>query len=262
MIKVKESLYDPEELARKYFVALYKDYDKTYNIPRYFVMNDGYFVKNIIADSDEEAIRKFNAEYRKGSLESKSRKVNGRKRINEGHTEDGYMGATKWVGDKSHLSLYGKDLSSAIRQDLKDNGISGCTVRTSRGNSVTVTVKGKDSDKISYNEFKNSDWYKDVFYYGYAYINGEKISERDFYNMSANEQDEIRKQVYEQEIVNKKEYQINHYYLDDYNTYFTNSFINKLKKINSILAEFQYDDSNAMVDYFNTNMYYSIYAVF
>lgn len=54
MIKITES----EEIARKYFVSLNKEKERGYT--RYFILNDGYFVKDIVADSDKEAIDKFN----------------------------------------------------------------------------------------------------------------------------------------------------------------------------------------------------------
>lgn len=57
MITIKESDYS-QEIARKYFVSLNKEKEKGYT--RYFILNDGYFVKDIVADSDKEAIDKFN----------------------------------------------------------------------------------------------------------------------------------------------------------------------------------------------------------
>ena len=50
---------------------------------------------------------------------------------------------------------------------------------------------------------------------------------------------------------------INQYHIDKYNE-FTPSFLRKLEAVNSIIKSFNYDESNAMVDYFNTNFYWDI----
>lgn len=57
MVKIIESDYS-QEIARKYFVTLNKEKERGYT--RYFILNDGYYEDDIIADSDEEAIDKFN----------------------------------------------------------------------------------------------------------------------------------------------------------------------------------------------------------
>lgn len=220
-------------------------------------------INGILDDIEEKGENGYFAK-----VEESIRKVNGRKRVNEGHTEDGYMGATKWVGDKSHLSLYGKDLSSAIRQDLKDNGITGCTVSTKHGDSVTVTVKGKGSDKIPYSQWRKNNFETDVMdwfnQYGYAPIgNGNYVTYKDYLEYTDAEIEDFARQYYDVNIGNEKEFQINHYYIErNYSDTFTRQFIDKLKKINDILVEFVYDDSNAQVDYFARNIYYHIVVVF
>lgn len=56
-VPLDESYDHSEEIARKYFVSLNKEKERGYT--RYFILNDGYFVKDIIADSDKEAKQKF-----------------------------------------------------------------------------------------------------------------------------------------------------------------------------------------------------------
>ena len=57
-VPLDESYDRSEEIARKYFVSLNKEKERGYT--RYFILNDGYFVKDIIADNDKEAKQKFN----------------------------------------------------------------------------------------------------------------------------------------------------------------------------------------------------------
>lgn len=92
MIKVRENDYS-EEIARKYFYSLNKEREKGYT--RYFVLNDGYFVKDIIADSDDEAIKLFNELTTKGKKENKSATILSTKPLNDNSENikvDGYRG--------------------------------------------------------------------------------------------------------------------------------------------------------------------------
>lgn len=64
MVRIIESDHS-EEIARKYFVTLNKEKERGFT--RYFILNDGYYVKDIVADSDEEAVDKFNKYLSKNS---------------------------------------------------------------------------------------------------------------------------------------------------------------------------------------------------
>ena len=130
-----------------------------------------------------------------------------------GKTSEGYMGAIRWDGSKSHLRLYGSDLSKAIRNDLKAHGIKDCTVSCSsyaNGQTITVKVTAKDSD--------------------FTVDDIEPYKRRQDVSFS----------------------------LEDGRLPITDEFKTKLKRIKQCLDSYRYDDSNAMVDYFNTNMYYHI----
>lgn len=50
---------------------------------------------------------------------------------------------------------------------------------------------------------------------------------------------------------------MNQYHLDKYTVY-TPQTMEIIKKVNSIINAYRYDESNAMVDYFDTNFYYTI----
>lgn len=78
---------------------------------------------------------------------------------------------------------------------------------------------------------------------------------------SAEEQERIRiaaaKYAYKREA--ESENDLNIYHLDKYKVY-TAETIEIIKKVNSIITAYRYDESNSMVDYFDTNFYYDIHT--
>lgn len=50
---------------------------------------------------------------------------------------------------------------------------------------------------------------------------------------------------------------INQYHIDKYTEY-KPVFLDKIKAVAQIIANYRYDDSNSMVDYFDANFYYNI----
>jgi len=52
--------------------------------------------------------------------------------------------------------------------------------------------------------------------------------------------------------------QINQYAIEKYAGKFSPGFLKKIMAVNDCVNSYRYDDSNAMVDYFNSNFYYSI----
>lgn len=179
---------------------------------------------------------------------------------------DGYLGGGAVYGSKSKLHLYDADLSKAIREDIKRAGIKGATVRCKRysgGQSIGVTVA------LRPDEFVSLDEYIEKFEPGtcgdYGYIHTEsgvhRVTDREFYEASAEEQQKIRRAAaeYEYEQLATKECNLNIYYLDDCN-HLTPAAHAKIKKINEIICAYRYDESNSQVDYFHTNFYYDIYT--
>ena len=180
---------------------------------------------------------------------------------------DGYMGGGAVYGSKSNIHLYGADLSKAIREDIKRAGIKGVSVRCksySGGQSITVTVSLPESafvpeaDFIADYQIKcDQHW---LYYYDYdSFGKTQSIHIDKYFAADAAEQEKIRSAVamYEYDRETRHECQINHYHLDSYKS-FTEETIKLLKKIRSIIESYRYDESNAMVDYFNTNFYFDI----
>ena len=52
---------------------------------------------------------------------------------------------------------------------------------------------------------------------------------------------------------------MNQYHINSYTEY-TPEFIAKINAVNAIIRNYNYDDSNSMVDYFDTNFYYDLYV--
>lgn len=179
-----------------------------------------------------------------------------------GTVSDGYMGAKRWDGNKSHLHLYGSDLSKAIREDLKKHGIKGCTVSVdtySMGQSITVKVKVSDDDFKPYDEWKQERNIFDFANHGWIWKNEEHddMYADDFCKLSNAEQEKVfeinAKRAYQAE----RDYTINHYHLDNYTT-FNPALMQKIQNVIDCVNSYRYDDSNSMVDYFDTNFYYDI----
>ena len=180
---------------------------------------------------------------------------------------DGYMGGGAVYGSKSNIHLYGADLSKAIREDIKRAGIKGVSVRCktySGGQSITATVSLPESAFVPEAEFVadyqikcDQHW---LYYYDYdSFGKTQSIHIDKYFAADAAEQEKIRSAVamYEFDRETRHECQINHYHLDSYKS-FTEETRKLLKKIQSIIESYRYDESNAMVDYFNTNFYFDI----
>ena len=191
--------------------------------------------------------------------------INGEK--TEGATvyTDGYLGGGAVYGSKSDKHLYGADLSKAIREDIKAAGIKGASVRCktySGGQSITVTLSLPQSAFVPEADFVadyqikcNQHW---LYYYD-SFGKVQSIHIDKYFYADAAEQEKIRKAVamYEYDQETRHECQINHYYIDSYKS-FTEETGKLLKKIQSIILAYNYDESNSMVDYFDTNFYYDI----
>ena len=173
-----------------------------------------------------------------------------------------------YQGSKSGQGLYGKDLASAIRQELKDNGITGCTVRAGKATyttTITVTVKGTPNDKLSFEEFKNSKYYNGL--YNYVWLGDREMDKFDFLTAVQHERDfedsdDLLRQYYDCNIANKKNFDFVLNVPERFNSMFTKSFVNKLTKIQDVIKDYWYEDNDVMSDYFDTNFYYTVEIVF
>lgn len=180
---------------------------------------------------------------------------------------NGYLGGGAVYGSKSDKHLYGADLSKAIREDIKAAGIKGASVRCktySGGQSITVTLSLPQSAYVSKEQF-TVDYRISTSFCCIDYEDEDgklqSIHVDKYYSSktSAEEQERIRiaaaKYEYKREA--ESENDLNCFRLEKCKVY-TPETIENIKKVNSIIAAYRYDESNAMVDYFETNFYYTI----
>ena len=179
-----------------------------------------------------------------------------------GVASDGYMGAIRWDGNKSQKFLYGAELTAALRTDAKRIGLKGVTFRVhtySGGQSVTATVKASDSDFVPFEEVKSEYLQAALNCYWLTTADGAEKHRDSFESFNSPEfleaQEITAKKLYEND--SKDGVRINHYYIEKYRA-FTAEFTAKVNLILKLLHTYNYDDSNGMVDYFDTNFYYDI----
>lgn len=178
-----------------------------------------------------------------------------------GVVSDGYMGAVRWDGNRSHENLYGADLSKAIRKELKRQNIKGCTVSCktySGGQSVTVSVSTTTADFVSRDEYISTFSAHNLPHWLYT-DSGFQMHRDSFYKLDADEQKKAlavhARLAYDYST--GKDSRINESCISEYTEY-TADFRRKLARINAVLDTFYYDNSNSLVDYFDTNFYRDI----
>lgn len=182
---------------------------------------------------------------------------------------DGYLGAIKTDGVHSNKYLYGKDLSSAIREHIKGAGIKGVTVSCKQyagGQSLKVKIKlNPETDLIPFDDYL-AQYYVSPSHW-YYYDNGEKfpasIYGENYYTLPDQEQDELKRKFaeYAYKLISNGQ-NLNEFHLTAQNyPEYTAEYFNKLTAINNIIRSYRYDDSNSMVDYFDTNFYYNLETV-
>lgn len=172
---------------------------------------------------------------------------------------DGYLGGGAVFGGKSHLGLYGQDLKKAIAEDIKQAGIKGVTLSAKKG-SIYATIRTTAEDIKPLDEFiKNYkiNYSQYWIYYFNSDNKADSIHIDKFMGLTTEERQDITRKAAEFEYYKEvqSECTLNEYYLDRYKG-FTASGMKKIETINSIIKAYRYDESNSMVDYFNTNFYY------
>ena len=173
---------------------------------------------------------------------------------------DGYLGGGAVYGAKSNQHLYGADLSKAIREDLKKAGIKGVTVRCnsySGGQTITATVAFQPEELANPAEYLSNYRIKASQYW--LWTGSESIHVDKYFEATAEEQHAIRYMVAKAEYTKyaTTEQDLNVYHLDKYSE-FSPAFMAKLRAVQAIITAYRYDESNSMVDYFDTNFYYDI----
>lgn len=186
----------------------------------------------------------------------------------------GYMGAVKTEGSKSGVFLYGGDLSKAIKKALQDvltpelkrSDISARVQTYTGGQNVTITLKlNRQQYAPTLEEFKNEVKNRvkmGKYNWIWAEENGApvQIFHEKYYALSKEAQEKAEELTAEKQKdyeYNADSVQINHYYINK--EIMLNDKAKELVKVaNTVILAFNRDDSNSMVDYFDTNFYYSI----
>ena len=172
---------------------------------------------------------------------------------------EGYMGGGAIYGGKSQKYLYGAELAAAIRADIKAAGIKGVTVRAhtySGGQSIKATVTIERGDLVQGYRIEDQELLHDLNSHG-AFDGSRWV----YYSRELDNPDtwaELVEKVSAYEVEKyAKSRDINHFHIDSHKE-LSAAFIAKLRAVCDIIAAYRYDESNSMVDYFETNFYYDI----
>lgn len=182
-------------------------------------------------------------------------------------TQPGYLGATAISGAKADRYLHGAELAAAIRADIKAAGIKGVSVRiNSRSitDAITATITATSADLVPLADYVAA--YRPAGRNWIDLGNSESVPLATYYDCwnaqaaghAAGYIPKIQRQAAETEYGFSACigcHQINQYHIAKYTEY-TPAFLAKLDAVNNIIANYNYDDSNAMVDYFDTNFYW------
>jgi hypothetical protein len=186
----------------------------------------------------------------------------------------GYLGAIKTTGSKSHKFLYGAELSKEVKNalqtvlspDLKKSQISARVKTYTGGQHLAITLTlNKTKYAPTIDEFRSevADRVRRCKYnWIWTLKDGQPVQvfHTEYYNMTEEERrtaeettaDQMIKWNYEAE-----EQHLNQYYI--YEEIMLNAEGKELvQAANQIIKAYNSDDSNAMVDYFDTNFYYDI----
>lgn len=184
---------------------------------------------------------------------------------------DGYLGAIKTTGSKSQVYLGDAELSKQIRQALQNvlaPELSKSDVRVrkesySMGRTIHITLR---LDKSKYaptrDEYKQSviDNVKRRKYTWIRTEDGKDIFHEAYNNMTEDEKRKVEQATAEQQAVwnyDRDTTDINQYHIDS-EEMLTEDGKEIVRVANQVIKAFNYDDSNSMVDYFDTNFYYNL----
>lgn len=183
---------------------------------------------------------------------------------------DGYMGAIKTTGSKSVIYLRDAELSKQIRQALQavlapELSKSDVRVRKesySMGRTIHITLR---LDKSKYAPTR--DEYKakviaNVKRDKYTWIrtgDGKDIFHEAYWNMTEDEKRKVEQATAEQQAIwnyDRDTTDISHSI--DKEDILNDEGKKIVEVADQVIKAFNYDDSNAMVDYFDTNFYYNL----
>lgn len=184
---------------------------------------------------------------------------------------DGYMGATKTTGSKSAVYLRDAELSKQIRQALQEvlaPELSKSDVKVrkesySMGRTIHITLRlDKNKYATTRDEYKQIviDNVKRDKYTWLRIEDGKDIFHEAYWSMNDNDKRKTEQATAEQQAVwnyDRDTTEINTHHIDS-----EDMLKDDGKKIvevaNQVIKAFNRDDSNAMVDYFDTNFYYDL----
>lgn len=186
---------------------------------------------------------------------------------------DGYLGAIKTTGSKSVVYLRDAELSKQIRQALQavlapELSKSDVKVRKesySMGRTIHITLR---LDKSKYAPTR--DEYKQIVIDNvkrdrYTWIKKDDEDSKGTFHeayrsMTEDEKRKAEQATAEQQAVwnyDRDTTDINQYHID--NEEMLNDEGKEIVRVaNQVIKAFNYDDSNAQVDYFDTNFYYDL----
>ena len=174
---------------------------------------------------------------------------------------EGYMGAGGWEGcNSSRKGLYGAGLSKAIREEFRKNGIKGATISCETypgGQSVRIKLKVSEDDYVPFEEYRLKKWecinfiqFGDSFDYHGRKIDAWSCSHlpiKGRYSLYEKCLVEHYRKIHE--LDPKYGLDIDKRYLGLYEDRLSQAFLDKVRFVKKIVDSFNYDCSNAMVDY-------------
>lgn len=175
---------------------------------------------------------------------------------------EAYMGSVGYEGNNARSGLYGADLAKQFRQEFKDNGIKGVTVKTKYAgytDSFSFTFKVTDEDVISLDEYRFKMWKGRDAWTLIKELCGKWIATPDGVKFW-----EYIWDLPQEELEFLADYNIERTYNDtprlyqyhEVPEYYSDAFKDKVNKARQIIDSYNYDNSNSMVDYFDTGFYY------
>lgn len=184
---------------------------------------------------------------------------------------EGYMGAIKTTGSKSDVYLRDAELSKQIRQALQqvlapELSKSDVKVRKesySMGRTIHITLRlDKSKYALTRDEFKQIviDNVKRDKYTWLRVEDGKDIFHEAYWSMTDDEKRKTEQATAEQQAVwnyDRDTTEINTHYIDKEDM-LTEDGKKIVEVANRVIMAFNRDDSNAMVDYFDTNFYYDL----
>lgn len=197
-----------------------------------------------------------------------------------GSYSDGYMGARRWDGIHSHEKFELKDVNKYLKKLCKQNY--GVDIKTryksySGGQSTDIYICLNESSFTPTENMLKLFHSNDRSYTGSeirnligkgAFGNPDILDKYEWFTRHNNTPSDERDRVITEWYETKFKFQDSNYpimYISHKSPelyLLKENYRNAAESILSTLESYNYDDSNGMVDYFNTNFYYSVYLQF